>query len=109
MKKKGGVNIKKAGRLTVIYIVVVGTLFVILIPVYFLVSLSFLSTREAYQYPLPLVPDFTTDFALTKSEKGDGYVLYVFDDQADEYKSVLDTADLDKMSTYARTSLKLVA
>ena len=108
MKKKGGANLKKTGRLTVIYIVVIGILFIILVPVYFLVSLSFLSTREAYQFPLPLVPDFTTEFALDKNEEGDGYVLYVYDDQEEEYKSVLDTADLDKMSTYARTFLNTI-
>ena len=108
MKKKNGVNLKKAGRLTVIYIVVIGILFIILIPVYFLVSLSFLSTREAYQFPLPLVPDFTTEFAITKSEEGDGYVLYVYNDQTEEYESVLDTEDRAKMSTYARTYLNTI-
>ncbi len=105
MKKGRRTNIKKAGRMAVIYIVVVGFLFVILTPIYFLVSLSFLSTREAYQYPLPLIPDFTTEFAITKSEKGDGYLLFVYDDQSEEYESVLDTSDRAKMSTYARTFL----
>ena len=108
MKKKGGANLKKTGRLTVIYIVVIGILFIILVPVYFLVSLSFLSTREAYQYPLPLVPAFTTEFALAKSEKDDGYVLYVYDDQAGEYESVLDTSDRARMSTYARSFLNTI-
>ena len=108
MKKKGGANLKKTGRLTVIYIVVIGILFIILVPVYFLVSLSFLSTREAYQFPLPLVPDFTTEFAITHNEDGDGYVLYVYDDQEGEYKSVLDTSDRAKMSTYARTFLNTI-
>ena len=105
MRKKKGVNLKKAGRLTVIYIIVAGFLFIILTPIYFLVSLSFLSTREAYQFPLPLVPDFTTEFAITHNEDGDGYILYVYDDQSGEYESVLDTADRGKMSTYARTFL----
>ncbi len=108
MKKKGGANLKKTGRLTVIYIVVIGILFIILVPVYFLVSLSFLSTREAYQFPLPLVPDFTTEFAITHNEDGDGYVLYVYDDQEGEYKSVLDTSDRAKMSTYARNFLNTI-
>jgi multiple sugar transport system permease protein len=108
MKKKSGTNLKKAGRLTVIYIIVIGIVFIILVPVYFLVSLSFLSTREAYQFPLPLVPDFTTEFALTKSEDGDGYVLYVYDDQSGEYESVLDTPDRARMSTYARNFLNTI-
>jgi len=108
MTKKRGTNIKKAGRLAIIYIVVIGFLFIILTPIYFLVSLSFLSTREAYQYPLPLVPDFTTDFAITHNEDGDGYILYIYDDQSEEYESVLDTSDRAKMSTYARTFLNTI-
>ena len=105
MKKKRGVNIKKAGQMTVIYIVVAGFLFIILTPVFFLVSLSFLSIREAYQFPLPLLPDFTTEFAITDNEDGDGYILYVYDDRSEEYESVLDTSDREKMSTYARSFL----
>jgi len=100
---KRPVNMQKLVRRTVLYIVVAGVIFIILTPVFFLVSLSFLSTREAYQYPLPLLPDFTTDFKLEQGEKG--YLLSVYDDQAGEYETVLDTEDIAKMSTYMRAFL----
>ncbi|MEA3337149.1 MAG: carbohydrate ABC transporter permease [Chloroflexota bacterium] len=101
--RSGRSNIKRVGRRTVLYIVVVGVVLVILTPVYFLVSLSFLSTREAYQYPLPLFPDFTTEFKLERGERG--YLLSVYDDQSGEYETVLDTEDMEKVSTYMRTFL----
>lgn len=104
--KKRGTNLPKTIQKTVLYIIVVGITLIILTPVYFLISLSFLSTREAYQFPLPLVPSFTTEFAITHSEKHeDGYVLYVYDKRMDEYESVLDTADIEKISTYMRSFL----
>ena len=101
-----GVNLRKSIRMTTLYIVVSGVLLVILTPVFFLVSLSFLSTREAYQYPLPLLPDFTTEFELSKTE--DGYLLSVYNDSEGEYQSVLDTADVEKMSVYMRAFLNIL-
>jgi len=101
--KKKPINLRKAGRMTVLYLVVITTIFIILTPIYFLVMTSFLSTREAYTYPLPLVPSFTTHFALEIGEKG--YLLSVKDPQTDEYKSVADTVDVEKMSVYMRANL----
>ncbi len=103
---KKGINLRKAIQTSVLYIIVAGITLMILAPVYFLVELSFLSTRGAYQFPLPLTPSFVTEFSITRSEKDtDGYVLYVYNKQAEEYESVLDTADIAKMSTYMRAFL----
>ncbi len=103
MSEKRGINVKHAARMTTLYIVVAGVLLIILTPIFFLVSLSFLSTREAYQFPLPLLPDFTTEFKLERGERG--YLLSVYDDQSGEYETVLDTADVDKISVYMRSFL----
>jgi len=100
--KRGG-NLKKTIRMTILYLVVATVCFVILIPVFFLVSLSFLSSREAYQYPLPLLPSFTTQFSLQKGERG--YLLSVYDKHSDEYETVLDTNDVEKMSYYMQDRL----
>lgn len=100
---KKPVNLKKQIRRTVLYIVVIGIIFIVLTPVFFLVSLSFLSTAEAYQFPLPLLPSFTTDFKLEESERG--YLLSVYDDKTGEYETVLDTADVEKMSVYMQSFL----
>ncbi len=102
--KKKPINLRKAGRMTILYLVVITIVFIILTPIYFLVMTSFLSTREAYTYPLPLVPSFTTHFSLQISEKG--YLLSVQDPKTDEYETVLATNDIEKMSVYMRAIFK---
>ena len=62
-KKKIGLG--KVIRTTTFYIFVIGLAAVILLPVFFLVSLSFLSTSEAYQFPLPLLPSLKVEFKLS--------------------------------------------
>jgi len=101
--KKKPINLRKAGRMTVLYMVVVTFILIILTPVYFLVMTSFLSTREAYSYPLPLFPSFTTHFSLRIGERG--YLLSVKDPKTGEYETVLDTEDIDKMSVYMQAFL----
>jgi len=102
-EKRKPVNIAKAARTTTFYIVVVGIAAALMLPFYFIVSLSFLSTREAYTYPLPLVPAFKTDFKMEHSERG--YLLSVYDRVEEGYETVLDTADLDKMRVYMDAQL----
>jgi multiple sugar transport system permease protein len=98
-----GNNLRKTIRMTILYLVVVTFCFIILIPIFFLVSLSFLSTREAYQYPLPLLPSFTTKFSLQQGERG--YLLSVYNPHTEEYETVLDTNDVEKMSVYMQSFL----
>jgi len=76
---------------------------IIILPVFFIVSLSFLTTHEAYSYPLPLLPGVTSKFSLTHGERG--YLLSVYDRVAGEYETVLDTDDLEKMSVYMKNRL----
>jgi multiple sugar transport system permease protein len=103
MNRRRRANLYKAASLTSLYIVVFGLLIVILLPIFFVVSLSFLSTRDAYQYPLPLFPSLTTEFELKHGERG--YLLSVYDDFEEEYQSVLDTQDLEKMAVYVKAQL----
>ncbi len=96
-------NLAKAARTTTFYILVVGVAAAMLLPVYFIVSLSFLSVREAYSYPLPLVPALETHFKLTPGKRG--YLVSVYDRIEGAYESVLDTKELQKMSEYMRYQL----
>jgi multiple sugar transport system permease protein len=97
------VNLAKAAQTTAFYILVVGVAVAMLLPVYFIVSLSFLSTREAYTYPLPMVPALNTQLELQHGERG--YLLSVYDRVEGEYESVLDTKELKKMSDYMKYQL----
>ena len=96
-------QIYKGVRRTLFYIFVTTLALAIIGPVFFVVSLSFLSTREAYAYPLPLLPDLSTSFELTHGERG--HLLSVYDRVEKEYVSVLDTDDLEKMSVYMKARL----
>jgi multiple sugar transport system permease protein len=103
MSARKGTNLKKAIRMTTLYIVVAGIVLILLTPIFFIVSLSFMSTREAYQYPLPLLPDFTTEFELRISE--DGYLLSVYNNRTDQYESVQDTIIIEDMTYYMKAFL----
>lgn len=97
--------LNKAGRNTIFYIFIIGLLTMILLPIYFVVSLSFLSTREAYEYPLPLLPELVTKFKLEEGKYG--YLVSVFDKFEDEYQTVQDTNDLEKLSVYFKNQLSV--
>jgi multiple sugar transport system permease protein len=101
MKKQ--VSLAKIIRTTILYLFVTTLTVAILLPVFFLVSLSFLSTREAYQFPLPLLPALNTEYKLSYGERG--YLLSVYDDFDDEYQSVLDTNEVEKMALYTRAQI----
>lgn len=93
----------KGIRSTLFYLFVLTISLVIILPVFFIVSLSFLTTHEAYSYPLPLLPSLTSKFKLTYGERG--YLLSVYDRVSGEYETVLDTDDFKKMSNYMEARL----
>lgn len=103
MNPRARKKIQKAARRTVLYLVVVTITVVVMTPVYFITALSFLSTREAYEYPLPIVPSFTTQFKLEHGKRG--YLLSVWDRNERDYVTVLDTKDVDKMRVYMQMNL----
>ncbi|MFH1634197.1 MAG: carbohydrate ABC transporter permease [Chloroflexota bacterium] len=97
------INIFKLAKTTTFYIFISGIAIAFLLPVFFIVSLSFLSIREAYSFPLPLLPALKTELMFTRGERG--YLLSVYDRVHGEYKSVQDTSDLQKISEYMRYQL----
>jgi len=101
--QKKPMNIYKLAKLTTFYILIVGIMMVILTPIFFIVSLSFLSTREAYEYPLPLLPSLRVKYEMTYGKRG--YMLSVYDRVEKVYEPVLDTQDLEKMSVYMKAQL----
>jgi multiple sugar transport system permease protein len=102
-KTKKTKNILKAAKQTTFYIFVSGITIAFLFPLFFLISLSFLSVREAYQFPLPLLPAVQTQFKASVSDRG--YLLSVYDNVKKEYKTVQDTANLERISEYMQYQL----
>lgn len=95
---KKPIKFGKLIRQTIFYLFVTTLAVAILLPIYFLVSLSFMSTREAYEFPLPMVPALKIEYSMTHGKRG--YLLSVFSKFDNEYQTVLDTNDLEKMSDY---------
>jgi multiple sugar transport system permease protein len=89
-------TVSKFAKKTLFYILITSLIIIILTPLYFLVSLSFLSSREAYQFPLPLVPAISSEFKLEKGDKG--YMLSIYEKGDREYQTMLDTSDMEKIS-----------
>ena len=99
----------KTGKIlnkTLLYITVTFISMIYIIPIMFVVSLSFLSAREAYQYPLPLTPVMNNQYMAEKSERG--YLIYIYDKPSGEYESILDTGEIDKITSYFRTRLNTI-
>jgi multiple sugar transport system permease protein len=67
------------------YVVVIGISIIILLPMYFLVVLSLMSDREAYDWPLPGVPSFSVELRIELGDDG-AYQMSVFDNRSQEYE-----------------------
>ncbi|OAA31620.1 ABC transporter permease [Kosmotoga arenicorallina S304] len=95
MARKSG---KKIISSTVFYIFVVGIAMVIIFPIYFLVSISFMSDQEAYDWPIALAPAFSNTFLLQESDDiPGGYLISVYSRSKKDFSMIFDSDDLDKM------------
>lgn len=85
---------------TCFYILVFGILMIILTPVFYLVSISFMSDFEAYnEWPLPLFPAPAKEFVLTRTEKG--YLLSITRSSDKEREPLIETTSLMEMARFA--------
>ncbi len=70
-------QLRRSAKRSALYIVLAGIAFIIIFPVFFLFSFSFMSDYETYsEWPKPLVPSFKTNFMINKDT--DGYHLFIF-------------------------------
>jgi multiple sugar transport system permease protein len=97
----------KAARKTILYIVVTGLAMVIVFPMFFLVSFSFMSDYETYsEWPSPLIPKFSAHFQLRQVD--DGFALSIYNHAADTYKPFgpekfnTDPEELKKVSDFVK-------
>ena len=74
----------RSARMTTLYIVVAGLIFVIVFPMYFLVMMSFMSDYEAYSWPLPLIPAFRVQYKIEQS--AEEYHLNILNRRTGEYE-----------------------
>jgi len=105
-RKKG----KKIISSTVFYIFVAGIAMVIILPIYFLVSISFMSDQEAYDWPIALAPAFSNTFLLQQSDDiPGGFLISVYSRSKKDFSVIFDSDDLGKMIDFVnrKTSSKI--
>ena len=94
-------RLKKAARTATLYVLVAGIAVVILAPIFFLGTLSFMSDFEAYnEWPLPLLPTWGVEFGLRKSPKG--YLLSVRKQSEDVFESVVEGRDPEALTRFVK-------
>jgi len=99
MRRKRGFN-KLLGK-TLFYIIVVGIAFIILLPIYFILSISFMSDQEAYDWPINMYPTFTNSFKLEESRTiENGYLLSVYSNAQKKYVTIFEGEDVDEILHY---------
>lgn len=70
-------QLRRSAKRSSLYIVLAGILIIIILPIFFLFSFSFMSDYETYsEWPKPLVPSLKAEFKLDK--EADGYHLFIF-------------------------------
>ncbi len=94
-------KIAGAARAATFRVIICGITLLIVMPVFFLFSLSLMSDAEAYnEWPLPLFPSFRAYFRIQANESG--YSMELFNRGEDRYVPLISGADLDQMCDFVR-------
>ncbi len=98
---------KRTARKASLYIVIVGIAFIIIFPMFFLVSFSLMSDYETYsEWPKPLLPSFRASFFIDKDTKG--YHLHIYNKSEKKFLEFGPVAfsrskgDIDKLHEFIR-------
>ncbi len=107
MNKSFKRNLFHSARLTSLYIIVAGIALIIIFPLFFLFSFSFMSDYETYsEWPKPLVPSIDADFKIDKNSEG--YHLYIYNKAEKDFAnfgplSFLNTdTDIEKLQKFIK-------
>jgi len=77
-------TILRTAKQTTVYIVVLGIAFILIFPMFFLFSFSFMSDYETYsEWPKPMFPSFSAEFMINRDESG--YHLHIFNKAEQDY------------------------
>ncbi|MCD6396772.1 MAG: carbohydrate ABC transporter permease [Spirochaetaceae bacterium] len=100
-------QIRRSAKRSSLYIVIIGILFIIIFPVFFLFSFSFMSDYETYsEWPKPIVPSFRAHFMIAK--EADDYHLFIFNKSENNYMPfgplsfTKDAADIESLQHFIK-------
>lgn len=96
-----GRRLLRTVRAATFYVFVAGIVIIILLPIFFLFSLSLMSDAEAYnEWPLPLIPSVSTRFKLEAI--GNGYTVNIYNNAEHKYLALVESSDLNDTCTFIR-------
>lgn len=93
-------NVKKSINKTIFYVLIIFVAFVIVTPIYFLLSLSFMSDQEAYDWPVPLGIDFFGNFSVQPAPEEGAYMISVYSNSQEKYVSLIQGDKFDEMRDF---------
>jgi multiple sugar transport system permease protein len=99
-------NIYKASKKATFAIIVSGIIFIIALPLYFVISMSFMSKNEVMHFPLNLVPRFSYTLKVEKQEK-EKPIFYLQSSKGDKYTSLIQSNDIPKIHGFLLNQLSL--
>ncbi len=85
---------------TIFYLFIVFIAMVILLPIYFLLSISFMSDQEAYDWPIPLGLSFFSEFKIETVSQTNDYLISVYSKSQEKYVSLIQGSKIDEMSEF---------
>lgn len=91
---------------TIFYIIIFGIMFIVLIPVSYLTTISFSSTIETLDYPKPMVPKLTHQLRISWNEEENYYEIKRKNRQ-DSYQNLYNGSDFSKISKYLEDYLNI--
>jgi multiple sugar transport system permease protein len=99
-------NLRKASRRATFSILITGIILVICVPVYFVISMSFMSKHEVMKFPLPLCPQYSYNFKFQKN-KSDIPTLYMYNSSNKRYESLITSKDAKRIQSYMSKELSV--
>lgn len=93
---------KKIISRTIFYMFIVFILMVILLPIYFLLSISFMSDQEAYDWPVPLGIDFFGEFKVEMVTSTSEYMISVYSRSQEKYVSLIQGSKTEEMADFLK-------
>jgi len=95
-------NVKKGINKTIFYILILFVAFIIVTPIYFLVSISFMSDQEAYDWPFPLGIDFFGNFSVQPAEEEGEYIVSFYSNTQGKYTTLIQGKKFDEISDFLK-------
>ncbi len=99
-------NIYKASKKATFAIVVFGIIFIIALPLFFVVTMSFMSKHEVMSFPLNMFPRFSYTLKVEKPEKKKP-IFYLKSQVGDKYTSLIESSDTSKIHSFFLNELSL--